>query len=359
MTRTMIMIALLAAAASPIAAAETKTDSASTAHVKISEWAVKEAGGAKTVQFMLENTTTSPLRGISGYLTLFDRQDKIVGDTERSDLAMLLEQTKVNFRIKLSVPDAAACRLHLAYSDGLGLANEYTFYTKDVSKLPKLEETPTGPAAAAAGGAGDGALRIATTEAVRSADGASVDVTVSVENRGKEAAENVAFQVQFLKAGGPVKTVSLSTGGGFAHAIPAGGARQFTMSLKGVPDYDGYTVSLDAPAGAGGQDANLEGGEFTDKPEVQMAHVKFSRTEDGKTLAVKAQVKNGLATGIRDLKVVITFTGRNGEELKDAEGGVPGDIGAGEVKDLEIGVQDPPQFSGYQYRASYKGAGGR
>jgi len=177
---------------------------------------------------------------------------------------------------------------------------------------------------------------------------------VRVKNEGTVEAKGVKITVNFFDA----KRKVLGTWSGpLGKGALAGGAEEkVPFTAANAPSkYNGYEIKIGCDDTPG--EAALSGGEFSSAKDVEFAQFQFKRSDPkAKEMKVTAKVRNGFDVPVDLVKLNLAFFSLSGprkKELKQFTYEVPGQLKAGEIKQLEFTISELPAYETYEQVVGY------
>jgi hypothetical protein len=204
----------------------------------------------------------------------------------------------------------------------------------------------------------------------------SANLAVRIKNLGELDASGVTLYMNFYDdkskpIGKPLSGVIEAGPAGKPGVAKGGEDRIVRLTLQGLPQYSGFDIRVtfsEPPAWE-----RLSGGEFQNKPEVEVAHLRFSAPEPGTgKMHVDAKVRNGLGEAVAGTVITFIFYEEKEETIKDEMRRefkekkispfkrepveVPGRLNAGAVKEISFDVTGVAQFASFSYEVAYQAA---
>jgi len=178
--------------------------------------------------------------------------------------------------------------------------------------------------------------------------------TVRVKNEGAAEARNLKLTITFFDT--RKQKIHEWLGKLGSDALAGGAEANIQFACPSAPrNFAAY--ELKAGCDELPSEQALSGGEFSNVADVEVARFVFSRAGDkGQDLKVSAQVRNGLITAAREIKLTLTFYGPKKKELKKHLLEIPGQMEAGEVKTLEFTIAAVPPYEAFEPALNYKTA---
>lgn len=183
---------------------------------------------------------------------------------------------------------------------------------------------------------------------------ATAYVKVKIKNYGSLTAEGVKARIRFFlgKAKKPVGTVTRVFNSG---RLTGWAEKAQVLKIIRVPPYDRITVEAVAdtpPEQDQGKKKGVTGPVFTTRPRVEAGEF-FFRKHKGRTV-IKGKVRNGLSVPVRNVRIVISFMGKNKKRLGSSTVKAKGVIKPGSTVPFSAPVRKIPGFETYAYTVSYK-----
>ena len=181
--------------------------------------------------------------------------------------------------------------------------------------------------------------------------------TLRVQNEGTVEAKNVKFIVTFY-VGDNKKQKLKECSGTLGRGSLAGGMEEnIPFAVPDAPrGYTGYEIRV--ACDDSGADTAATSIEFTNAEDVEFAKIAFKR---GKTknegVKVTAQVRNGLALPVNNVKLTLVFRGPGKKELKRFPYALPGELKPGEIKPVEFTLPELPDFVAFEPEVAYDRVG--
>jgi hypothetical protein len=223
-----------------------------------------------------------------------------------------------------------------------GKEQRWTWRSPDPTELPQLKNTKPIP--------GISRLVILGRESRRNNQNSQVSVFCRVKNEGEKDALRSQLTFEFLDDNGKILATHeqvLGDGG----TVPGGKELVLNINIPtAIPIYNAMRVKLSS-AKVSDEEA-LSGGKFSDRAEVEVAEVAFTRPKPAE-LAITAKIRNGLKKPVDKPTIVWAFTDKD-KEVKRVSGQIPLRIEPGEVKAFALTIPDCPAFGAFTYEVEYQ-----
>jgi hypothetical protein len=223
-----------------------------------------------------------------------------------------------------------------------GKEQRWTWRSADPTELPQLKNAKPVP--------GISRLVILGRESRRNNQNGQVSVFCRVKNEGEKDAQRAQLIFEFLDDKGKI-LASHEQMLGDNGTVPGGKELVLNLNIpKAVPIYNAMRVKLSS-AKISDEEA-LSGGKFSDRAEVEVAEVAFTRPKPTE-LTITAKIRNGLKKPVDKPSVVWSFTDKD-KEVKRVSGQIPMRLEPGEVKAFQMTIPDCPAFGSFAYEVDYQ-----
>ncbi len=294
-------------------------------------------------EITVTNTAKKNIEGIKSRLTYYSSTGEKVKDTSWQFAMVIPAGKSKTFKYAEGlVPAFEAYELCIQYTLE-GKLHKHTYRSPDPLSLPKLWSEKPIP--------GVSKLVLVGREVFPDPRTRRPKLYVRVKNLGEKPATGAAVVLELLGQNQRVLyTFDRKLGNG---TIAGGTEKSFNFLVdKAVGGYAGYRVRLKA-AKISDEEA-LSGGVFSNKPELEIAHFKFTRKPDG-GVYITAQIRNGRKDAVTDPTVVIQLTDKSEPPkiVKKVPFEISGTLSSGEKKAFALTVPKCPPFGSYSYEIEF------
>jgi hypothetical protein len=289
------------------------------------------------------NTAKKNLEGLKSRLTYYASTGEKVKDTSwQFALVIPAGKSKTFKYVAGLVPAFEAYELRIEYTLE-GRKCKYLYRSPDPLSLPKLWSDKPIP--------GTSRLVIVGREVFPDPRTRRPKLYLRVKNLGEKPATGAAVTLEFLGKGKKVLyTFERKLGNG---TVAGGKEKTFNFLVdKVVGGYAGYRVRLKAAKIS--NEESLSGGVFSDRPELEIAHFKFTRKSDG-SLYITAKIRNGRKKAVTNPTVVINLTDKSEppKAVKQVPFEVTGTLKPGDVRAFALSVPKCPSFGSFSYEIEF------
>jgi hypothetical protein len=319
--------------------------------IKLSDWKLarfRYGQGDKIpkkveAEIKITNTGKQNLEGVKSRLVYYASTGEKVKETQwQFALVIAAGKGKLFKYVEGLVPAFEAYELHLHCTLG-GKKHKLVYRSPDPLSLPKLWSDKPIP--------GTSRLVIMGREVFPDKRTRRPKLYLRVKNLGEKTATGAAVVVEFLgKNGRIIYTFEKKLGDG---TVAGGKEKTYNYVVdRAVGGYGGYRVRLKAAAIS--DEEALSGGLFSDKPELEIAHFKFTRKSD-KSLYIVAKIRNGRPKAVTSPTVVILLTDKSEPPkiIKKVPFEVTGRLKPGEIKPFAVTVPRCPSFGSFSYEIEF------
>jgi len=294
-------------------------------------------------QITVTNLAKKNIGGIKTRLTYYASTGEKVKETGWQFALVIAAGRSRTFKyVEGLVPAFEAYELRIEYTLE-GKRCKHTYRSPDPLSLPKLWSDKPLP--------GVSKLVLLGREVLQDPRTRRPKLYVRVRNFGEKPATKAAVVLEFL---GKDQRVLCSFERKLGSGTIAGGKeRAFNFVLdRAVRGYAGYRVRLKA-ARISDEEA-LSGGTFSNRPELEIAHFKFTRKPDG-SLRIAARIRNGRKEAVTDPTVVIQLTDKSEppKVVKKVPFEISGTLKSGQEKAFALTVPKCPPFGSYAYEIEF------